>query len=224
MKMYRLKWLLFAASVVSSCLSRGDATIPALAENLFATSNLWDVSIATYEAGVMECVSAMRGSTACNETFVDWYTQLSFYDETPNQSKGGEWILEKGLMLSRYARLSAVATSTNAWLAVAKCLGRMKVKKRLLMDERSTNALSNMNAVASSEWNSLLYERAAALHAIRNSCIGIDKAIPLLEDAVTNGFPRAILPLLSDDMQREVVSNIIESAQTAGPLFNFSND
>ena len=49
--------------------------------------------------------------------------------------------------------------------------------------------------------------------AMSNLRIGIDKAIPLIEEVVTNGFPRAILPSLEESIRSTVVSNVAETAE-----------
>lgn len=182
-------------------------------ESLFATSNVWGTAVSSYEATVSAVVGAMPPDEECLEALVEWYGRLASYDESPEWSKSGEWAFEKGRMLCKFARNDTIAHSTNAWVSAARCLAGMRNKKQLLTSNiQNAISLTNLTGNVSSEWNVIMAERVDAASAMSNLRIGVDKAIPLIEDVVTNGFPRAILPTIEDSMRCVVVSNVAEVA------------
>ena len=205
---------LLLAAASSLCMATYGLSPSDFQESLFATSNVWGTAISSYEGSVAAVVDIIPLGAGSHEALVEWYSRLTFYDESPGQSKSGDWAFEKGRMLHKFSRNNVIAHSTNAWMSAAGCLARMRHTRRsLTFNVQGALSLTNLTGYASSEWNAIIDERVDTAFAMSNLRIGIDKAIPLIEEVVTNGFPRAILPSLEESIRSTVVSNVAETAE-----------
>ena len=74
-------------------------------------------------------------------------------------------------------------------------------------------SFTNLNAAASSEINMMLQADAEAQRARRNMRVCMDEALAVAGDLVTNRFPSAILPRLSDAERAFVISNVCIAAE-----------
>lgn len=185
---------------------------PDLAGQLWATTNLWGgaAAMTRYHCVIVPGLLAkMQADSRYDETLAGWYCAVARADES--LEAGDRWCVLKGEMLHRYAHLPPVAASTNAWLAAADFLGRLRSARAA--DAGGGTAVTHrlLSAAELAAFNDIA-EQKEAFYRRRNIAEAADRIEPLMLNALTNAFPVALLDTLDSETRQAMLSNIVERA------------
>jgi len=210
-----MKKLFFAATLVARLTAQGADSLLERSEALFATSNLWGTTTVAYEAVLDAALRPLKGQADVRRR---WFVALCGYDEFPSGTGDGTWLREKRRLVWLNQPRKAIVSSTNCWLAAASYLRRLKEQDRPELQEledrmQPENVVQPpLNDTASETLKAYLAGRVNGINADFATHRAIRSAVSQIGHAVTNDFPRAILPTLSMAERFAIISNVAERA------------
>ncbi len=185
---------------------------PDLAGQLWATTNLWGgaAAMTQYQCVIVPGLLAkMQADSRYDETLSDWYCAVARADAS--LETGDRWCVVKGEMLHRYAYLPSVSASTNAWLAAADFLGRLRSARGAVAGGGATVTHRLLTADELAVFNDIA-ERKEAFYRRKNIVEVADRIEPLMLNAVTNAFPVVLQNALDAEMRQAILSLVVARA------------
>ncbi|MBQ8124392.1 MAG: hypothetical protein IJ173_00760 [Kiritimatiellae bacterium] len=195
------------------CFSLFGESNPNLADQLWATTNLWGeaATMTQYRCVILPgLIAKMQGDEQYDETLRDWYCALAHADDS--LETGDRWCVVKGEMLHRYSYLPSVAASTNAWLAAADFLGRLRAARVAVAGGGAAVTHRLLTADELAAFNDIA-ARKGAFYRGKNVMDAVGRIEPLVLNAVTNAFPSVILTNLDPVVRQTMCSNVVERAE-----------
>lgn len=167
--------------------------------DLISTSNLWGQALALHRQSVLDLTAVVAtNGDAC--AMLSWYQNLASYKNYIEDESRSAWFGEKAFLLRYFSDIGPISQSTNCWFAAAEELGQ-----RRIAIAQANSLLSNLCATVQTNFmadstRTLFNQR----RELKYRLLRLQNGEVFLSEAVTNVFPRNVLPLVTED-EREYV-------------------
>lgn len=200
----RFLFTLLTFSVVSVGFGQADQE-----DGLFAVSNFWGRDTTGQFRQRLFAALPSPSTNNYSEIMRTWFLDFVSYPDILQETEKPYWMVEKSFLVYFFSQTPPVGTSTNCWYAAAELLGRY----REILQVAESNAcaaasLGNVSGITSSE----IQQRFDLYRELRMKAHSLKNIVPALSNAVTNAFPKCILPTVPENGRASMLTNVFKKA------------
>lgn len=178
-------------------------------DDLFAVSNFWGRDTAGQFRQRLFAALPSPSTNNYSEIMRTWFLDFVSYPDMLQETGKPYWMVEKSFLVYFFSQTPPVGTSTNCWFAAAELLGRYREILRVA-ESNACDAASfgNVSGMPSSE----IQRRFDLYRDLKMKAHSLKNIVPALSNAVTNAFPKCILPMVSEEDRAEMMTNVLIKA------------
>lgn len=179
-------------------------------DGLFAVSNFWGRNTTGQFRQQLFAALPSPSTNNYSEIMRSWFLDFVSYPDLLQETEKSYWMVEKSFLVYFFSQTPPVGTSTNCWFAAAELLGRYREILRVAESNACDAAsLGNVSDMPSSE----IQRRFDLYRDLKMKAHSLKNIVPALSNAVTNAFPKCILPMVPEEDRAEMMTNVLIKAR-----------
>ena len=178
-------------------------------DGLSAVSNFWGRDTTGQFRQRLFAALPSPSTNNYSEIMRTWFLDFVSYPDMLQETEKPYWMVEKSFLIYFFSQTPPVGTSTNCWYAAAELLRRYREILRAAESNACEAAsLGNISGMTSSE----IQQRFDLYRESRMKAHSLKNIVPALSNAVTNAFPKCILPMVPEDGRAAMMTNVLKTA------------